>query len=312
MTAQLRIVSLLPSATELVCALGLEASLVGRSHECNAPAGIAALPACTRSRVTAGASAEIDADVRRRLAAGEALYEIDAALVRELAPTHIVTQAQCDVCAVSLDDVLALVERGFGGEPPQIHTLAPRTLGDVFADLQRLGDAFGLHEAGRAAAASLADRVSQVGEQTGAGRARPRVLCLEWTDPPIAAGNWMPEIVRVAGGTPLFGRVGEHSRPVAWTDVAAADPDEIVVMPCGFDLERSLGACEALAREPAWNALRAVRSGHVTAVDGDAYFNRSGPRLVDSLELLAEILSPDRFEFGLAARAARRLPPCAG
>ena len=298
MSAALRIVSLLPSATECVHRLGLGEALVGRSHECDAPEGALALPVCTRSLVRDGAGAEIDADVRRRLAEGLPLYEIDHARIRALAPTHILTQAQCDVCAVGEREVEAMLAHDWPGPRPEVIALSPRTFGDVFADLQRLGHALGVAQAGRDAAAALADRVSSVGEKTGARAARPRVLCLEWLDPPIVAGNWMPEIVRIAGGEPLFGRTGEHSRDVDWAEIEAAEPDFVLIMPCGWDLERTLDEARALASVPAWQRLEAVRTERAIAVDGNAHFNRSGPRLVDSLELLAELLWPDAFSFG--------------
>jgi len=303
--APLRIVSLLPAATELVHALGLGDALVGRSHECDWPEAARALPVCTRSLVADGPGAAIDADVRRRIETGEPLFEIDAERVRALAPTHLLTQAQCDVCAVGTEQVDALLAAGWPGAPPAVVCLAPKTLGDVFAELQMLGRALGAADAGRAAATGLADRVSQVGEKTGARRPRPKVLCLEWLDPPIAAGNWMPELVRVAGGEPLFGRVGHPSVDVTWAEITEADPDFVVLMPCGFDLERTLEEARGLEEVPAWWALRAVREGSVAAVDADAYFNRPGPRIVDSLELLAEILWPADFDFGLGDRAAR-------
>jgi iron complex transport system substrate-binding protein len=304
-----RIVSLLPSASECVHLLGLGHALVGRSHECDAPEGVLAVPSCTRSLVREGTGAEIDADVRRRLAEGRPLYELDRARIQALAPTHIVTQAQCDVCAIGEREVEALLADDWPGPRPEVIALAPRTFGDVFADLQRLGHALGVASAGRAAAAKLANRVSTVGEKTGAGAVRPRVLCLEWLDPPIVAGNWMPEIVRIAGGDPLFGRTGEPSGDVTWAEIEAAQPDFVLVMPCGFDLERTLDEALALAEVPEWPRLDAVRNGRATAVDGNAYFNRSGPRLVDSLELLAELLAPERFSFGWKDAASQVWSP---
>lgn len=301
----MRIVSLLPSATEFVHLLGLGHALMGRSHECDAPDAATALPVCTRSLIDDGPGADIDADVRRRLEAGLPLYEIDAQLVRSLAPTHIVTQSQCDVCAIGEEQVAAVIDAGWSGPRPEVISLAPRTLGDVFSDLQHLGRALGVEQAGQEAATTLADRVSQVGEKTGALAPRPRVLCLEWLAPPIVAGNWMPEIVRIAGGDPLFGRVGEPSQDVSWAEIETADPDVILLMPCGFDLERTLREAACLEDVPEWSSLRAVRAGRAVAVDGNAYFNRSGPRLVESLELLAEILAPEVFSFGWSDESAR-------
>lgn len=304
-----RIVSLLPAATELVHALGLRDALVGRSHDCTWPESVRALPVCTRSLVVDGTGAAIDADVRRRAAAGEPLFEVDADRLRALAPTHVVTQAQCDVCAVGPEHVDAVVAGGWTGAPPTVLTLAATTLGDVFAELQVLGRALGVEAEGRRVATALAERVSTVGEGAGARTPRPRVLCLEWLDPPIAAGHWVPELVRIAGGEPLFGRVGQRSVDVTWDDVATADPDVIVLVPCGFDLERGRRDARALDAVPTWRSLRAPRAGRAFVVDGDAYFNRPGPRLVDSLELLAEILHPDAFDFGRSAHAAQAILP---
>ncbi len=306
--APLRIVSLLPAATELVDTLGLGASLVGRSHECDWPSAVRDLPVCTRSLVVDGPGREIDTDVRERMATGQPLYEIDAETVQRLAPTHLLTQAQCDVCAVGEEQVDAMLASDWSGPAPEVVALTPHTLGDVFADLQRLGDALGASAAARRAATELAERVSLVGEKTGALHERPSVLCLEWLDPPIVSGSWVPELIRVAGGDPLFGRVGAPSEDVGWAEIAAADPDVIVLMPCGFDLERTLVEARDLERVPEWRALRAVHEGRVTAVDGNAWFNRPGPRLVESLELLAEILAPERFDFGLRARGAAPFP----
>jgi len=297
-SAPRRIVSLLPAATELVHLLGLGGEQVGRSHECDAPAEARALPACTRSLVPDGPGAEIDVEVRRRLAEGRPLYEIDRERMRALRPTHIVTQAQCEVCAVDVREVEALLADAWPGAVPEVVTLAPRTLGDVIGDLQTLGRALGEAPRADAAAAALVERVSWLGERTGAGSPRPRVLCLEWLDPPIAAGSWMPEIVRLAGGDPLFARTGQPSCDVSWDAIAEARPDFVLMMPCGFDLARTLDEARGLDDVAAWRALEAVRGGRVVAVDGNAYFNRPGPRLIDSMELLAELLRPDTFSFG--------------
>lgn len=309
MSTPRRIVSLLPSATEGVHLLGLGDCLVGRSHECDAPAEVLSLPVCTRSLVPDAAGADIDAEVRRRLAAGLPLYEIDRARVRALAPTHIVTQAQCEVCAVGQREVEALLADDWPGARPEVIALAPRMLGDVIAELRALGRALGAAQAGRDAASALVDRVSWLGERTGARSHRPRVLCLEWLDPPIAAGNWMPEIVRLAGGEALFARAGQPSRDVSWDAIADAQPDFVLLMPCGFDLARTLEEARGLEGIPAWRELEAVQGGRVVAVDGNAYFNRSGPRLVDSLELLAELLSPETFSFGWQRAAAQAWAP---
>ena len=293
----MRIVSLLPSATEIVCAVGLGDALVGRSHECDFPPGVERLPALCEPKVPIhGASAEIDRDVRRLVADGLSVYRVDAAALRALAPDVIVTQTQCEVCAVSEADVVAAT-CDWAGSGVRIVSLAPARLDDVFADIERVGAALGVAARGTAAVASLRARLTALGARTR-DLPRPSVACIEWLDPLMAAGNWVPELVELAGGRNLFGSVGEHSPWLAWEAVRAADPDVIVAMPCGFDLARTRGEMPALERLPGWDALRAVRAGRVAIVDGHQYFNRPGPRLVESAEVLAEILHPGVFDFG--------------
>jgi iron complex transport system substrate-binding protein len=301
-----RVVSLLPAATEIVCALGLEERLVGRSHECDHPASVARLPVCTRARIPDGNSREIHAGVGALLARGLSLYDVDVALLRELGPDVIVTQDQCSVCAVHLRDLEAALA-DWTGAPCQIVSLSPRTLGDVFSDFGRVGRALGAEASARHLAQRLAGRISEVGERTGALPVRPTVVCLEWLEPLMAAGNWMPELVAIAGGRSLLGGIGTHSPAIDWKRLHDADPDVLVVTACGFDLLRSLRELECVRERPEWRALRAVREGRAYVADGNAYFNRSGPRLVESLEILAEILHPARFAFEHAQRGYQRL-----
>ncbi len=290
-----RIVSLLPAATEIACALGLREHLVGRSHECDFPPGIEALPPCTRSRVAGSTSREIDTSVRERARAGISLYEVDEPLLASLEPSVILTQDQCDVCAVSLESVEQAVARTVPSKP-RILSLAPSTLGDVFSDIRRVAESLGRPEKSKELLGELSHRVSGVGEKTGALSNRPRVACIEWFDPLMVSANWVPELVRVAGGEPLFLETGEASARIQLGDLVTADPDVIVLLPCGFDIARARGEISALEERPGWSELSAVRSKRVFVVDGNAYFNRPGPRLVDSLEILAEIVHPDRFE----------------
>ncbi len=294
-----RIVSLLPSSTEIACALGLGDRLVGRSHECDHPSDVTHLPVCTRARAGKGSSRAIDDDVRALVRDGLSVYEVDAELLRRLEPTLVLTQDQCEVCAVSPRDLVEALG-DWVGERPELVSLRPSTLGDVWSDVVRVARAAGIEERGRAVASELADRVTEVGEQTGALAGRPRVACIEWLDPVMGAGHWVPELVRLAGGTPLFGESGQASPTLDWEAIVAADPDVIVVAPCGFDIARTRGEESTLTGRPGFAELSAVRNGRVAIVDGNAYFNRPGPRLVETLEILAEIVHPERFDFGRA------------
>jgi len=290
-----RIASLLPSATEIVCALGQASALVGRSHECDYPPEVAALPALTEPKLDArAASRAIDDRVKQLVREGLSVYCVDAERLRALAPSVVLTQEQCDVCAASPKDVEAAL-CAWTGSRPRVVSLAPQTLGDVWGDLLTVASALGVRERGEALALELANRITHVSERTLRIRPRPRVAAIEWIDPLMAAGNWMPELVALAGGTNLFGETGRHSPWLEWTALRAADPDVIVILPCGFDLARTRSELGPLAAQPGFSELRAVREGRVYLTDGNQYFNRPGPRLVESLEILAEILHPEEF-----------------
>jgi len=290
-----RVASLLPSSTEIVCALGLGERLVGRSHECDHPPEVTALPALTEPKLDPEApSLELDRRVKQLVRDGLSVYRVDAERLRQLAPSVILTQQRCEVCAASrqdLDDALA----GWIGERPQLLSLEPHTLGDVWSDFGRVAAALGAPERGEALAEELADRITAIAERSQRIRARPGVACLEWLDPLMAAGNWVPELVALAGGVDLLGESGAHSPWIDFETLAAADPDVLVLLPCGFDLARTRRELPALSERPEWRALRAVREGRVFLTDGNQYFNRPGPRLVESLEILAEILQPAEF-----------------
>lgn len=294
----MRIVSLLPSATELVAAVGFADQLVGRSHECDWPPGVERLPAvCAPKLAIEGSSREIDRDVKRLVAEGLSVYRVDAERLRALAPDLIVTQTQCEVCAVSEADVLAAT-RDWAGGGVRIVALAPSRLDDVWRDIERVAAALGVPERGMAVASALRGRAERLAARTRPLAAQPSVACIEWLEPLMAAGNWVPELVEIAGGRNLFGNVGAHSPWLEWEAVRAADPDVVVAMPCGFDLARTRAEMPALERLPGWSDLRAVRSGRVRVVDGHQFFNRPGPRLVESAEILAELLHPGAFAFG--------------
>ncbi len=302
-----RIVSLLPSATEIVCALGFQDQLVGRSHECDFPPEVARLPALTAPRFDPeGTSAEVNDRVRRILTDALAVYRVDAAILRELRPDVIVTQSQCDVCAVSLRDVEDAVA-AWTGARPRIVSLAPWGLADVFADMERVAEALGAPERGAEVVGGLKRRIDAIAARAATAAHRPRVACLEWLQPLMAAGNWMPELIEKAGAINLLGKPDQHSSWIEFAALAAADPEVVLIAPCGFTMERTAAELSALQNRSGWNELRAVRDGRVFLAEGNQYFNRPGPRIVESLEILAEILHPDVFRFGHQGSGWRRV-----
>ena len=293
-----RIVSLIASSTEIVCALGFGDQLVGRSHECDFPPWVQRLPVCTGPKFpTDGTSYEIDQRVKAILAEGLSVYRVDAERLRALRPDVIVTQSQCEVCAVSLRDVEQAMCEWIESRP-RIVSLEPYALADVWRDIATVATALGAPQRGVALVTRLRGRIEKIVEPARGLRERPSVAVVEWIDPLMAAGNWMPELVEMAGGVNLFGEAGKHSPWMTIEDLADRDPDWILVIPCGFDLERTRADMPALAARPEWMRLRAVRERRVVLGDGNQYFNRPGPRLVESLEILAEILHPEAFQFG--------------
>lgn len=296
--AEPRVASLIASATEIVAALGGRDLLVARSHECDFPHDVASLPAVTAPKLdVARPSGEIDRQVKALLEQALSVYRVDAERLRALRPDIIVTQTQCEVCAVSLSDVEVALA-GWTGALPRIVSLAPNGLADVFDDIARVATAIGRPERGQTLAAELRARMERVANRTAALSARPRVAAIEWIEPLMAAGNWVPELIDMAGGIDLFGTAGRHSPWLDWSDLVLADPDIILILPCGFDIARSRTEMSALTQRREWPALRAARSGSVYLLDGNQYFNRPGPRLVESLEILAEILHPQAFRHG--------------
>lgn len=288
----MRIVSLLPSATEIVCALGLEDRLVGVTHECDYPAFVRGLPKVTRTLIPAdAASADIDRLVRQRLRTNRALYTLDLPALEALRPDLIVTQALCDVCAVAEDEVRAAACR-LPGNPSVIH-LEPQTLSDVLASVRQVARAAGVERRGEDLVARLRSRIEAVAARTAGVRRRWRVALLEWLDPPFCGGHWSPELVRLAGGVEGLGREGRPSRTLRWDEVLAWQPEVVFIACCGFSVERALQDVPPLDSVPGWLSLPAVRSGRVYVTNGSHYFSRPGPRLVDSLEILAHALHPD-------------------
>lgn len=292
----MRIVSLVPSATELLFALGLGDEVIAVTHECDHPPAARELPTVTRDALPRDLTAgQIDAAVRARTEQGEAIYELDAEALHELRPDLIVTQALCAVCAVSYDDVRAIAEQL--PTQPQVISLDPHTLGEVLGDVHTLAQATDRRDAGVALVQELASRIDRV--RLAVRDRRPlRVAALEWLDPVYVAGHWTPQLIEYAGGIDVLGMPGEHSERRSWEEVAAAEPDVVVAIPCGYDAERA--HAEALNFSA---RLAALGAGEVVALDAAAYFSRPGPRLVDGLELLAHVLHPEAVPEVAAGRA---------
>ena len=302
-----RIVSLIASATEIVCALGFENHLVGRSHECDFPENVKRLPVCTQPKFDPdGTSYEIDQRVKAIVQEGLSVYRVDGAKLRELEPDIIVTQSHCEVCAVSLREVERAV-CAWLSTCPRLVSLAPNALADVWTSIEQVADALQVSERGGEVIGRLQERMKTLAERTRGLAAWPTVACIEWIDPLMAVGNWMPELIEMAGGVNLFGVAGAHSPWMTWEELCSADSDVLIVVPCGFDIARTRREMSLLTSKPEWPRLSAVRSGRVFLADGNQYFNRPGPRLVESLEILAEVLHPATFEFGHEGTGWQRL-----
>jgi len=303
----LRIVSLLPSATEIVAAVGMADRLVGRSHQCDFPVDVSRLPALSETKVRLdGTSRDIDRRVNEIIAQGVSVYRVDAERLRALKPDVILTQTQCAICAVTPGDLEdALCE--WTGMAPTLVSLEPNDLSDVWGDVRKVGQALGTEAAAERAITGLQGRLAAIRDTADRAAYRPTVAAIEWIDPLMAGGNWMPELIEAAGGESLFATPGQHSPWLDWAALAAADPEVILLLPCGFTIEQSLADLPLLLGRPEWAALSAVRRGQVYVIDGHHYFNRPGPRLVESAEMIAEILHPDLFAFGHEGRGWVRL-----
>jgi iron complex transport system substrate-binding protein len=295
-----RIVSMISSATEIVHALGALPWLVGRSHECDYPDQVLALPACTAPRFAVdGDSREIDRLVRQSMAESISVYKVFDDVLERLQPTHILTQIHCEVCAVSLRDVERSVAARLASRPAVV-SLNPRSLAEVWEDIRRVARSLEIEARGEQVVAGLQARMQAIAEVARLARPRPRLACIEWIEPLMPTANWMPELVEMAGA--------EHVPWRTWDDLVAADPDAILVMPCGFNLDRAAGEMHWLTRREGWFGLRAVRGGRVYVADGNQYFNRPGPHLVESLEILAWVAHPEVFAPLQARNAATGFP----
>ena len=291
----MRIASLLPSATEIVCAVTDRASLVGVSHECDYPSGVEGLPILTRPRVEfPKASGDIDRAVRELVKDTLAVYEVRLEELREANPEVVVTQALCDVCAVSLDRVQEAL-RELARSDVEVVSLSPTRLGDIWEDVRRVGRALGLEERANEVAASLEERCRDLGRRTAELPGEPTVLTVEWLDPVMIGGTWMPELVELAGGRALVTEPAQHAPTLSLEELSALDPDVVLIKPCGFELERSVREIELLRKTLPWDSWKAVREDRVFLADGNAFFNRPGPRLVESLEILAACLYPSEL-----------------
>jgi iron complex transport system substrate-binding protein len=300
----LRIVSLIPSGTEILAALGLTSVIVGRSHECDYPPEIEDRPICTQARLNSNApSQEINNQVNKLIQEALSIYQINTDVLEKLQPTHIVTQDQCDVCAVTLSEVEKAVA-SLTDSSPEIVSLQPNVLRDLWTDIERVANVFGVNS--QNLLKNLEARVKIVEQKTqGLSKIEhlPTVACIEWTDPLMIAANWIPELVSLAGGKPTFGVTGQSSTSLKWEALLSANPDVIIFMLCGLNLERTRQEVQLLTQLPEWQQVHAYQTGRVYITDGNSYFNRPGPRLVDSLEILAELLHPEIFEYGYKGKA---------
>ncbi|MCP4194129.1 MAG: cobalamin-binding protein [Planctomycetaceae bacterium] len=298
MNKSIRIVSLISSATEILFGLGLDEQTVAISHECDYPSQWDRKPRLTLSHIdSTRPSAEIDEQVQRFTKIGSALYSIDLPTLLALKPDLIITQDQCDVCAVPLDDVLQIVQNHQELQHTHVLTMNPSSINDVLDDIGRIGKA--THTSAQAASwiDQLQSRIRTVRDTTEniSRTDRPRTICIEWVDPVMLAANWTPEIIEWAGGINGLTEGGQHSQWCDWNQVIKFNPDLIIVSPCGFDLSRTLIEAQTLPTQPSWKNLNAVKTNRVFAIDGNAYLNRSGPRLVDTLEILASIFHASVF-----------------
>ena len=292
----MKVLSLIASSTEIVHALGCGKNLVGRSHECDFPIEVKSLPHCTEpSFDVEGSSKEIDDRVKSTLQSALSVYKVDEAILAELDPDVIITQSQCEVCAVSLEDVESAVEL-LSGRKPQIISLQPNSLSDIWNDINMVSRGLDVENRGIELVKTMKNKIQEL-NQSVKGVPLKTVACIEWIDPLMAAGNWVPTLVELAGGKNLFGEAGKHSPWMDFETLKSKDPDVIVVMPCGYNISKTIQEMKVLTDHLEWDSLSAVKEGRVYLTDGNQYFNRPGPRIIDSLEILIEILHEDKSDF---------------
>ncbi len=300
-----RIISLLPSATEIVVAIGADSNLVGISHECDHPQEIKNLPVCTKANIDSTlSSAEIDSVVKQKIENALSLYELDFDLIKSLNPDLIITQDQCEVCAIHVDDLQSKLNELLGREV-EIISLHPSSIEDVLADIKRVGDSLSINT--ETLLEDLNDRIEIVKHKVKFVKHRPEIVCIEWMEPLMSAGHWTPQLINYAGGKALLSEAFEKSKYINWEQLKEADPDGIIIAACGFDMQKIKSEMHVLQGNAIWNELKAVQKGHVFIADGNAYFNRSGPRLVDTLEIIAEILQVNQFYYGFENEAWEQL-----
>ena len=292
----MKVLSLIASSTEIVYALGCGDNLVGRSHECDFPEEVKSLPHCTQPRFDVeGSSKEIDDRVKATLQSALSVYEVDEVMLADLDPDIIITQSQCEVCAVSLDDVESAVE-SLSGKKPKIISLQPNSLADIWNDIKVVSRGLDVEDRGLQLIKTMKDKIQKL-NQSVKDLPIQTVACIEWIDPLMAAGNWVPTLVELAGGQNLFGEAGKHSPWMDFEALKAKDPDVIIVMPCGYNISKTIQEMKVLTDHPQWESLNAVKQARVYITDGNQYFNRPGPRIIDSLEILMEILHEGKFDF---------------
>jgi len=293
-----RIVSLIASSTETLCALGFADQLVGRSHECDFPPSIQSLTVCSEAKFDLqGNSLEIDQRVHETLQSAISVYRVFPDELERLKPTHIITQDQCEVCSVSFKDV-ERATKALISSSPEIVSLAPNSLEDIYQGIMEMANSLDAQVRGTSLVSRMRERLVDIERNTADITTRPSVVCVEWIDPFMAAGNWVPNLVQIAGGNDLLGIENVHTPKIALSKLVEADPDKLVIMPCGWGIEKNTAEMLEALQQTEWQSLRAVESGELYITDGNHYFNRPGPRVVESAEILAEIFHPERFNFG--------------
>ena len=307
----LRLISFLPAATEMVFALGAGDLLAGVSHECDFPPEARTKPVVVKPALPLETMTlrEIDAAVARQIGSGKSLHEVDERLLEQIAPTHILTQQLCQVCAPSGNEIT----QALAALPvkPQILWFSPHGIEEIFDNMRELGVAIGKSAVAESWAAATRAHLQRIADAARMAKYRPRVFCLEWVDPYYCCGHWVPEMVEIAGGEDALGRRGKDSVRVPWADIEKWSPEILIISPCGFDTEKAVVQAEQLLRQPGWSDLPAVRNDRVYAVDANAYFARPGPRIVDGVELLAHLLHPELFTWNGPPDAFIRITPCA-